>query len=128
MLNVFVSIRCNGKTYKEMKYQQERIFNDFINQNAKYAQDIQLIDSLCKDYIPGESNRIYYLGKSIESMSKADIVLMPMDYVWSKGCRCEKSVAEIYGIPMKSYIHTDNNTYFLDGFIETLMIGGVDKC
>lgn len=124
MLNVFISLRCNGSSYKEMLYKQKMIFEDFKNQNTKYKDDIRLIDSLSTDYVPGESNRIYYLGKSIQALSEADIILMPMDYIWSKGCRCEKEIASIYGVPMKSYIHTNNTTYFIDGFIDTLMYGG----
>ena len=124
MLNVFVSIRCKGRNYDVMKIEQLRIISDFILQFPKYKEEICLIESLNKDYVPEESNKILYLGKSIEELSKADIILIPMDYVFSKGCRCEKFIAEIYGIPMKSYIHTDNNTYFIDGFIDTLMLGG----
>ena len=81
-------------------------------------RNINLIDSLYPSYIPNESNPIEYLGLSLKDMADADIILMPLDYIKSKGCKCELYVAKTYLKTIKSYVHTDDSTFFFDDFIQ----------
>ena len=120
MLNVFISIRANGNNYEELLSRQNRIFNDFLKFKPKYADLTTKIDSLIPSYKIGESNRIEFLGKSITSMKDADIVLVPIDYIKSKGCKCERYIAEIYELPIYTYIELPDCTYFVDGFIDMI--------
>ena len=121
MLHIFVSLRCEGKTYDEVCLTQEAIFKAYKEKNNKYKDDLDLVKSLFKNYVPGESNRIEFLGKSITKMCEADIVLIPLDYRKNKGCTIEALTAKIYGLPIVTYLigDTGNNVYFLDGLIET---------
>lgn len=122
MLHIFVSLRCEGKTYEEMCLTQKAIFKAYKEEkNNKYKDDLDLVESLFKNYIPGESNRIEFLGKSITKMSDADVVLIPLDYRKSKGCTIEALTAKIYGLPIVTYLKENNgdHVYFLDGLLET---------
>lgn len=124
MLHVFISLRCDGKSYDEMYLTQKAILNAYKEKSLRNKDSYDLVDSLCKDYIPENKtyqNRIEFLGKSITKMSEADIVLIPLDYRKSKGCTIEALTAKIYGLPIVTYLigDTDSNVYFLDGLIET---------
>ena len=118
MLKVFISFRCMGLTYDEAVKRRDKIAQDYINQHKKHKDDIEIIDSLFNTYVPGESNPVEYLGKSIEKMKDADIVLVPIDYKKSRGCQIETMVANIYEIPINSYILTNDGCYFIEGFME----------
>lgn len=121
MLHVFVSLRCEGKSYDEMCSTQKAIFKAYKEKNNRHKNDLDLVESLFKNYVPGESNRIEFLGKSITKMCDADVVLIPLDYRKSKGCTIEALTAKIYGLSIVTYLigDTDNNVYFLDGLVET---------
>lgn len=121
MLHIFVSSRCEGKTYDEMLLRQKAIFKAYKEKSNKYKDDLDLVDSLSRNYVPGESNRIEFLGKSITKMCDADVVLVPLDYRKSKGCTIEALTAKIYGLSIVTYLigDSDNNVYFLDGLVET---------
>lgn len=121
MLHVFVSLRCEGKTYDEMRLTQKAIFKAYKEKSNKHKDDLDLVESLFNNYVPGESNRIEFLGKSITKMCGADVVLIPLDYRKSKGCTIEALTAKIYGLSIVTYLigDNDNNVYFLDGLVET---------
>lgn len=121
MLNIFVSLRCEGRNFNEIKEVQNNIFKKYTEKSNKYKDDFYLIKSLISTYVPGESNRIEYLGKSIEKMKDADVVLVPLDHRKSKGCTIEALTAKIYGLPIVTYLldANSNSVYFLDGFVET---------
>lgn len=124
MLHVFISLRCDGKSYNEMHLTQKAILNAYKEKSLKNKDSYDLVDSLSKEYNPenkASQNRIEFLGKSITRMSDADVVLIPLDYRKSKGCTIEALTAKIYGLPIVTYLigDTDNNAYFLDGLVET---------
>lgn len=124
MLHVFISLRCDGKSYNEMYLTQKAILNAYKEKSLKNKDSYDLVDSLSKDYNPDNKtsqNRIEFLGKSITKMCNADVVLIPLDYRKSKGCTIEALTAKIYGLSIVTYLigDTDNNVYFLDGLIET---------
>lgn len=120
MLHVFVSLRCEGKTYDEMCLTQKAIFKAYKEKSNKHKDDLDLVESLFNNYVPGESNRIEFLGKSITKMCDADVVLIPLDYRKSKGCTIEALTAKIYGLPIVTYLNDNaNHVYFLDGLVET---------
>lgn len=124
MLHVFISLRCDGKTYDEMLLTQKAILNAYKEKSLKNKDSYDLVDSLSKDYNPENKtsqNRIEFLGKSITKMADADIVLIPLDFRKSKGCTIEALTAKIYGLSIVTYLigDTDNNVYFLDGLLET---------
>lgn len=125
MLKIFISLRCMGVNYNEIVRRRDHITEDYIKQHRNHSHEIEIIDSLFSDYVPGESNPIEFLGRSIEKMKDADVVLIPIDYKKSKGCKIEKEVAQIYGLPINSYIYTDERCYFLNDFVDTYEVENI---
>lgn len=63
-------------------------------------EDIELIDSFMTEY-PGELNKhipIWYLSKSIEFLSQADIVYFGGEWEKARGCNIEHEIAIKYGL------------------------------
>lgn len=116
MLNVFISLRTKGLTYEEAIAKRDIIAEAFKKEHENYRNEINIIESLFKDYDPEECNPIEYLGKSISAMKDADVVLIPLiESASSKGCACEFAVAKEYGIPIKVYATNGlGDVFFID--------------
>ena len=64
------------------------------------GEPLELINSFIEDY-PGEINQyipVWYLGKSIQFLSQADIVYFGGDWRNARGCKIEYEIASAYGI------------------------------
>ena len=60
---------------------------------------IEVIDTIFTEEAPEDYKAgVYYLGKSIQEMSKADALFMMDGWREARGCRIERQVAEAYGI------------------------------
>ena len=73
------------------------VYSDLIDILDKRVSNI---DSFMKDY-PGEINKhipVWYLGKSIQLLSQADIVYFGEGWDEASGCRIEHEIAKVYGI------------------------------
>lgn len=99
MKKLFVSVPMKGRTVEEIKAS--------IQKMKKIAEiyegeELELIDSYVEDNPPkNNSQAIWYLGKSLEKLSEADIFIgIEDDYDWS-GCYIERMTAHKYNI--KSY-------------------------
>lgn len=99
MKKLFVSVPMKGRTAEEIKAS--------IQKMKKIAEiyegeELELIDSYVEDNPPkNNSQAIWYLGKSLEKLSEADIFIgIEDDYDWS-GCYIERMTAHKYNI--KSY-------------------------
>ena len=99
MKKLFVSVPMKGRTEEEIKAS--------IQKMKKIAEiyegeELELIDSYVEDNPPkNNSQAIWYLGKSLEKLSEADIFIgIEDDYDWS-GCYIERMTAHRYNI--KSY-------------------------
>ena len=74
-----------------------------IKAEKKIGEPVELIDSFIKEY-PGEINKsipVYYLGKSIEFLSQADIAYFGGEWKNARGCKIEHEIAVQYGIDIK---------------------------
>lgn len=99
MKKLFVSVPTKGRTAEEIKAS--------IQKMKKIAEiyegeELELIDSYVEDNPPkNNSQAIWYLGKSLEKLSEADIFIgIEDDYDWG-GCYIERMTAHRYNI--KSY-------------------------
>ena len=97
MKKLFISQPMRGLTDEEILKVREE-----IRARAEYVigEPLELIDSFIKDY-PGEINKyipVWYLGKSIQFLSQADIVYFGGDWRNARGCKIEYEVANAYGI------------------------------
>ncbi|MEG2919165.1 MAG: hypothetical protein RR851_14680, partial [Clostridium sp.] len=73
-----------------------------IKQRAEkeIGEPVELINSFINDY-PGEINKqipVWYLGKSIQFLSQADIAYFGGDWRNARGCKIEYEIAKEYGI------------------------------
>lgn len=97
MKKLFISQPMNGLTSEEILKAREE-----IKANAEHiiGEPVELIDSFIKDY-PGETDKavpVWYLGKSIQFLSQADIAYFGGNWQKARGCKIEYYVAQVYGI------------------------------
>lgn len=99
MKKLFVSVPMKGRTEEEIKASIQK-----MKEIAEVyeGEELELIDSYVKDNPPKDNHQsVWYLGKSLEKLSEADIFIgIEDDFDWS-GCYIERTIAHRYGI--KSY-------------------------
>ena len=86
-MKVFIIQPMNGRTDCEILKERNEIMRSFK------SLGIDVIDS----YIEEDGTPVELLGKSLEMMSKADLVYLVKGWDKARGCRIEKQVAEDYG-------------------------------
>lgn len=96
MKKLFVSVPMKGRTEDEIRTSIEKmheIAEVFMNEK------LELIDSYVKDNPPEDGQTsIWYLSKSIEKLSSADVFVGITEvYDWN-GCFIESQIAQRYGI------------------------------
>ena len=90
MKKLFVSVPMKGRTEEEIKASIQKMKTIA---EAYEGEQLELIDSYIEDNAP-----VWYLGKSLEKLSEADIFIgIDDDYNWS-GCYIERIAAQRYGI------------------------------
>ena len=97
MKKIFISQPMRGLTDEEILNKREEIIK---NAEKLIKEPVELIDSFIEDY-PGEINKhipVFYLGKSIQFLSQADIAYFGGDWRNARGCKIEHEVAKQYGI------------------------------
>ena len=97
MKRIFISQPMRGLTDEEILKAREEIL---IKAEKKIGEPVELIDSFIEDY-PGEINKhipVFYLGKSIQFLSQADVAYFGGDWRNARGCLIEHEVATQYGI------------------------------
>lgn len=98
---VFISIPMNGQDAEQIKIDQQEIFDRFVDDNQTDDQYV-LLDTVFDTLEIDESIEtvsIYYLSKSIEQLSRADLVLFAPGWNTARGCRIEHKIAKDYDIP-----------------------------
>ena len=97
MKKLFISQPMRGLTDEEILKARE----EFKNKAEKtIGEPLELINSFFEDY-PEEINKyipLWYLGKSIQLLSQADIVYFGSDWRNARGCKIEYEIANAYGI------------------------------
>lgn len=96
MKKLFVSVPTKGRTAEEIKASIQKMKK--IAETYE-GEELELIDSYVEGNPPKNNNQaIWYLGKSLEKLSEADIFIgIDTDYDWN-GCFIERLVADRYGI------------------------------
>ena len=94
---LFISQPMRGLTDEEILKTREEIRG---RAEKIIGEPIEVINSFIEDY-PGEVNKhvpIWYLGKSIQLLSQADVVYFGEGWSEARGCKIEFKVATEYGI------------------------------
>ena len=97
MKKIFISQPMRGLIDEEILEKRNEIKKDI---ETKINEEVEFIDSFMQDY-PGEINKripVWYLGKSIQLLSQADIVYFGKGWNEARGCRIEHEIAKVYGI------------------------------
>lgn len=84
----------NGKTNEEILLEREKAV-----EAAKklYGKDFEIIDSFFEN-APAEARPLWFLGKSLELLSTADVAYFAPGWKEARGCRIENLCAKEYGI------------------------------
>lgn len=94
-MKVFISQPMRDKTNEQIE--KER--NDAISYvcNKLGAKKVEVIDSFFKD-APHEAKPLWFLGKSFELLSTADVAIFVGDWINYRGCNMEYKACREYGI------------------------------
>ena len=105
-MKVFISMGMRDKTIEEIR----ETMNDIANTLKKrFKEDIEVIDTVVEDFenLEVENEGLYCLGKSIELLSTADLVVFAEDWDSYRGCKIEHRCAEEYGLKIM-YVSGEN--------------------
>ena len=93
---LFISQPMNGLSNEEIEKERARIL-EAVKKMVKDT-NIELIDSFFKD-APHDAKPLWFLGKSLELLSTADIVYFDGDWKNKRGCKIEYEAAKQYLLP-----------------------------
>lgn len=101
MKKVFISVAVRGLTPEETKAKHQEYFLK-ISELIGDFEDIS-IDNPNREVFTGitkEKPAVYWLGLGLQKeMAGADLVVFCGDIENTKGCKVEKQICELYGIP-----------------------------
>ena len=94
MKKLFISQPMRGKTDEEIKKEREVAI-----EAAKKAlgEDVEVIDSFFEK-APVDASPLWFLGKSLQLLAKADIAYFAPGWEDARGCKIENICAKEYGI------------------------------
>lgn len=87
-MKIFISQPMRNRSNEEIRMER----NDFVKNNN--LENEEILDTLFD--FEGKSP-IYYLAKSIEKLSEADLVFFMNGWEDSRGCKIEFEIAKNYG-------------------------------
>ena len=94
-MKVFISQPMRGKTKAEILSERKQAK---IRLEERYPNEhLEIIDNFFESN-PAEANPLYFLAKSLELMSTADLAYFMGDWRIYRGCLIELNVALQYGI------------------------------
>ena len=98
MKKLFISQPMIDKTNEEIKTERENIIKEVTN----VLGEVEVIDSFFES-APHEAKPLWFLGKSLELLSTADIAYFAKDWDKYRGCKIEHSCATEYGIDVMHF-------------------------
>jgi len=100
MIKVFISVPMRNRKTEDIQYsirKMKRIARAYLAENDIEADNIDFINTIVKDNPPKEvDEKIWYLGASIQLLSKADYLICPRDTYNNPGCEIEKTTFNLY--------------------------------
>ena len=88
-----------GKTDEEIKAEREDAIREVERQ---LGEKVEVIDSFFEG-APHDAKPLWFLGKSLELLSQADIAYFCRGWQDYRGCRIENACAVEYGIERREY-------------------------
>lgn len=94
MKKLFISQPMNGKSDEEIKKERNDALLEAV---AVCGEEVELIDSFFES-APHDAKPLWFLGKSLELLSTADIVYFASGWESARGCKIEHECAVAYGL------------------------------
>ena len=99
MKKLFISQPMRGKTDEEILAERKKAIE---SAERNLGEPVEVIDSFFQN-APADARPLWFLGKSLELLSTADIAYFAKGWEDARGCRIEKQCA----IESVSYTHLD---------------------
>ena len=96
MKKLFISQPMKGKTNDEILAVREKAI---ASAKRELGEEVEVIDSFFKD-APVDAKPLWYLAKSLELLSTADVAFFAKGWEEARGCRIENTCAIEYGIEL----------------------------
>lgn len=93
-MKVFISQPMRGKSNEEILLERKQMI-ERVNEVA--TEKPEVIDSFFEN-APAEANPLWFLGKSIELLSAADVAVFAKGWEDARGCRIEHECCVQYGV------------------------------
>ena len=103
MKKLFISQPMRGKTDEEILAVRQKVIES-VKRN--FGEEVEVIDSFFQN-APAEAKPLWFLGKSLELLSTADVAYFAKGWEDARGCRIENTCAIEYGIDVIED-YTDN--------------------
>lgn len=94
MKKLFISQPMNGKSDDEILEERKRAIEAA---EKEVGEPVELIDSFFQG-APADAKPLWFLGKSLELLSTADIAYFASGWKDARGCKIEHKCAVMYGI------------------------------
>ena len=94
MKKLFISQPMKGKTDEEILKERQMAIEKARN---ALSEDVEVIDSFFQS-APVDAKPLWFLGKSLELLSTADIAYFADGWANARGCKIEHECAIQYGI------------------------------
>ena len=96
MKKLFISQPMRGKTDEEILAEREKAI---ANAERELGEKAEVIDSFFQG-APTDAKPLWFLGKSLELLSTADVAYFTKGWQDARGCRIEHECAVEYGIEL----------------------------
>lgn len=91
-LRIMISQPMRGKTNEQIRKEREELVKRLEKDN------FEVVDTIISENAPkGCNEAIYYLSKSIEFISKVDVVYFMKGWQDARGCKIENRICQDYG-------------------------------
>ena len=94
MKKLFISQPMRGKTDEEILAERKKAIE---SAERNLGEPVEVIDSFFQN-APADARPLWFLGKSLELLSPADIAYFAKGWEDARGCRIENQCAIEYGI------------------------------
>lgn len=100
MKKLFISQPMKGKTDEEILAERRKAVR---SAERKLGEPVEVIDSFFQS-APVGAKPLWFIGKSLEFLSDADIAYFAKDWQKARGCKIEHERAVEYGIPRIDHV------------------------
>ena len=100
MKKLFISQPMKGKSDADILAERQKAIK---SAEEKIGEPVEVIDSFFQS-APVGAKPLWFIGKSLEFLSDADIAYFAKDWQKARGCKIEHERAVEYGIPRIDHV------------------------